>query len=251
MTQSFWLDADRGGLPYLVIDNQGALVKCDECPCTPPPWCPVCQDFKSRPYYFQTNYLKIMGVACNEDCDTTIPHVIGTYDTRYGLDDNPDWLGCVWAEWVTPGGDCLNWYGVTPDCTITYIGQSKSCSDPPDPPPPLFVPGRYRLKFDFKVYTTHKEYIGSFPYTAVCVIDKGDGWIDPLYCFNSFEEFQDYVAYIEATTSSASHSITAEENKDGDCVLIVDGEERFEERLDWVLDYYEYLGDCVGNETTL
>ena len=199
--------------------------------------CELCGENKGKSGYMETNYFEINGVSCTEDCDRTKPHVIGIYNQTEYANTHPDFKGCVWWEMISE--NCRAWYGVDHSCVVYEICRQQICEP--------FIAGRYKVVFDFKLYDyqmVKEEWHG---FVRECVLgDPSDGWLDPIYCFDSLAELFDYVDYVETSTQSALHTITAGVGQDGNCALFVDGVETFEERFDWKLQRYEYLGDCEG-----
>lgn len=130
----FWMNlSTEGWISYIVGDNAGGLVSCDTCPCPIPPFCPQCQTYQDRPGYTQTNYLQIIGIRCDENCEAE-PHLIGEYNQTEEAQADPGWVGCVWWEWTST--HCRTWYGVLHDCTISAIATERVCEEPVPPVPP-------------------------------------------------------------------------------------------------------------------
>lgn len=229
---------------HIIEDASGHPLECDVCPC-PPPRCDICWIFQSRPGHEFTDYKQIIGVACDEDCSTA-PHLLGTYDLRAYHQEHPDYTGCVWWEWASL--TCRTWYGVDEACIPFVICQERVC-DESDSPSDEFVPGCYRIVFDFRVYSNDMVETVWDGFTPTCRMgEPGRGWIDPVYYFDDEDELQDYIDYIEDTTRSNLHVFTAGMS-DGECILFIDGSPCIgEQRYDFVLNRYELFQTGEGDD---
>ena len=232
---------------HIIEDADGHPMECDTCPCPPPPDCILCLINAWRPGYVATNYLEIYGVACDEDCETTKPHLLGIYNQTEYAQTHPDWTGCVWWEWTAL--NCRTWYGVDHLCTISPICRQKVCNES-DSGSEEFIPGKYRVVFDFDSYSSAMVEEKWEGFVRTCVLGEPyHSWIDPVYCFDSLDELQDYIDYVESSARSSTHTFTAGVGQDGNCALFMDGVEVIgEQHMDFKLNRYEYIGECYEGE---